>query len=344
MLASFAEPKRVTPSDFGDVKQPQIAIGEESNLHVTFGKGHGIYVTSSDNAGISFSAPMKIGEVGKLALGMRRGPRIAATGRNVTVTAISHGDGNVYSWFSRDAGRSWSKPMTVNTVAMSAREGLHGMASDGKSKLIAVWLDLRNKKTELWSSVSDDGGETWNPNTRIYKSPDQTICECCHPSVIFTPTGEIVAMWRNWLNGSRDMYQSVSSDGGKTFSTAKKLGTGTWRIQGCPMDGGSVAPGEKAVGYVWRRERQIFATTDPSSETLLAESGIHPVIIPAEEGFFFLWQNEGNLYLKPSISDASQLLAANAGYAAAAWSPRNHKSVIVWEGSDGIYFLEQPNR
>ena len=53
--------------------------------------------------------------------------------------------------------------------------------------------------------------------------------------------GRVAVMWRNWLNGSRDMFAALSSDGGKTFATAQKLGSGTWKLNGCPMDGGSIA-------------------------------------------------------------------------------------------------------
>lgn len=331
-----AEARRVTPPEFTGAKQPQIAISAEGTIYVVSGKENGIFVCQSEDGAGKFSSPVKIGEVPKLALGMRRGPRVAATGTFVTVTAISHAEGNLYSWVSKDRARSWSKPIVINTVTNSAREGLHALAGDGKSKLISVWLDLRNGKTELWSSASKNGGETWNENVRVYKSPSGTICECCHPSAVFTGGGEIVVMWRNWLKGNRDMYRATSSDGGKTFSEAKKIGTGAWPLHGCPMDGGSVAASKEKIRYAWRREGRLFGTENITAERLLSETGTQPVVAVNEDGFSYLWQDGGNLY-KRSESGAAEVLAKNAGYAASAWSEKAGKTFIVWEGSEGIY-------
>src|SRR5687767_10969435 len=236
---NFGAEVRITGADFAGAKQPQIAISEEGKIYVTFGKEEKIYVTRSAD-GARFDDPVQVGELSKLALGMRRGPRIAVIGRKVMVTAISHSAGNLYGWVSSNEGSSWGKPVIINSVTNSAREGLHALAGDGKSKLISVWLDLRNGKTELWSSFSSDGGEKWEENRQVYKSPDGTICECCHPSVAFGESGKIVVMWRNLLEGNRDMYRAESVDGGKTFGAVKKIGAGTWRLAACPMDGGSI--------------------------------------------------------------------------------------------------------
>jgi hypothetical protein len=232
----------------------------------------------------------------------------------------------------------------INSVTNAAREGLHALAGDGKSKLISVWLDLRNGKTELWSSVSNDGGQKWEANRLVYKSPDETICECCHPSVVFGEDGKIVVMWRNSLKGNRDMYRAESGDGGKTFGKAKKIGTGTWRLPGCPMDGGSLGVADGKMNYAWRREGSLFFTSDERLETLLAERGTQPVVVPNGKGFSYLWQDGGNLYWKDSGSSAAGLFARDAGYAAFAWSPKDQKPFVVWESSDGIYFSNAQKR
>ncbi len=340
--APLSEAKRVTPPEFGEAKQPQIAISDDGTIHIAFGKEDAIYTTRSDNNGVSFSEPVKVGELPKLALGMRRGPRIATAGQRVILTAISHEDGNLYSWWSDERGRTWSKPSQVNTAAKSAAEGLHGLASDGKANVAAVWLDLRNGKTELWASVSNDRGKTWNANTQVYRSPDLTICECCHPSIAFTTSGAIVVMWRNWLSGSRDMYLTQSSDVGRTFSKATKLGTGTWKLQACPMDGGSLAVDGDRIAYAWRSEGNLLTTTDPAAEALLSNSGTQPVAVSTKGGFAYLWQDRGNLYWGATTTTQPTLFASQAGYATAAWNPKHRNSTIVWEGGDGLYAQQTP--
>ena len=340
LLVVEAELKPVAPAQFKGAKQPQVTISEKGAVSVVFGKENGIYVCQSEDAGGKFSSPIKIAEVPKLALGMRRGPRVAVVGKFMTVTAISHAEGNLYSWFSKDEGKSWSGATTVNSVTNSAREGLHALAGDGKSKLFSVWLDLRSGKTELWSSVSNDGGERWEENRLVYKSPSGSICECCHPSAVIKENGEIVVMWRNSVNGERDMYQCVSSNGGKSFSEGKKIGTGTWKLNGCPMDGGSVANSGEKVAYAWRREGRLFATESDriSKETVLNETGTQPVVVVNGDGISYLWQDGGHLYIKRTDSGPAEVLAKNAGYAASAW--KAGKAVVVWEGADGIYMTD----
>ena len=342
LLVVRAELKPVTPAEFKGAKQPQITISEKGAVSVVFGKENGIYVCAAEDTGGKFNSPIKVGEVPKLALGMRRGPRVAVAGKFMTVTAISHAEGNLYSWFSKDEGKSWSAATTVNSVTNSAREGLHALAGDGKSKLFSVWLDLRNGKTELWSSVSNDGGVRWEKNRRVYKSPGGSICECCHPSAVIKENGEIVVMWRNSVNGERDMYQCVSTDGGKSFSEGKKIGTGTWKLNGCPMDGGSLGNSGEKVASAWRREARLFVTAGDriSNETILNETGTQPVVARNRDGFSYLWQDGGDLYIKTTESRPAEVLAQNAGYAASAWSEKTRKSVIVWESSDGIYMTE----
>lgn len=334
---SSAAQVKILPDNFTGAKQPQIAADPKGNIFVALGKENSVYVARSANGGKTFQTPTLVGTVEKLALGMRRGPQIVAGEKSVVATAISHTDGNLYSWISEDEGSTWSKLARINDAAKSAREGLHGMAGNESGLIFSAWLDLRNQKTQLWGARSINGGKSWEPNVQIYESPDKTICECCHPSVALADDGKIVVMWRNWLGGNRDMYLARSEDGGKTFESALKLGTGNWPLKGCPMDGGSVIISSNQVVAVWRRENRLFASSMDLPETLLSESGTQPIVTRTKTGFDFLWQNSGNLYCKRGLASKTDLFAASATYASAAWSPVLQKSFIVWEGDGAIF-------
>lgn len=92
----------------------------------------------------------------------------------------------------------------------------------------------------------------------VYQSPDGHVCECCKPSIAAEGT-TVGIMFRNWLNGSRDLYLLQSSNKGKTFMPAQKLGTGTWKLNGCPMDGGGIAIDPSgAIHTVWQREGYVY--------------------------------------------------------------------------------------
>ena len=176
-------------------------------------------------------------------------------------------DGDLLVWRSQDGGKTWSKAKPINDVPGSATEGLHALASDGMATLFAAWLDKRGSKgTKLYSARSTDGGLTWSKNVAVYQSPDGSICECCHPSVAIGAAGELVAMWRNSLLGSRDMYLATSHDG-LTFSTPRKLGSGTWHLNACPMDGGGLAVSSTKTVTAWRRDADVFIAEHRSAGT-----------------------------------------------------------------------------
>jgi len=143
-------------------------------------------------------------------------------------------------------------------VAGAPTEGLHSLAADAKGNLFAAWLDKRSAKgTQLYGARSTDGGATWSRNVLIYESPEGTVCQCCHPSVAIDASGQILVMWRNWLAGSRDMYLTRSQDG-LTFSKPEKLGTGSWQLNACPMDGGGLAASANRILTAWRRADSVF--------------------------------------------------------------------------------------
>ncbi len=326
-----AAPVEVLPPEMRGALQPQVAVAPSGRIHVVFGKDNAVFHTTSADGRV-FSAPVIIGELEKLALKMRRGPRVTATDKLVLVTAISHADGNVHAWTSADTGRTWKEGAHLNTVPKSAREGLQAVAGNGRGLVAAVWLDMRGKGTEPWCRVSRDGGATWTGDFSIYQSPDGRICECCAPAVAISPAGEVAAMWRNWLGGSRDLYLATSRDG-RTFSPAQKLGTGTWRLNACPMDGGGLAaaPGGGWLA-VWRRERTVFASEPASQEKQIAANAAQPVAAFAGGTPLVLWEANGALMLQRG-TEAPARFAENAAAASIVNGPES--AVIAWEAAIG---------
>ncbi len=273
--AGRAAPVRISPAGV-NAREPQLAVSKNGTVWVTYGEGSAIYCARSEDKGVTFKTPVKVGEAGKLSLGMRRGPRIAAAGKHIVISAVYGGqgggrDGDLLAWHSEDGGFSWKGPVRVNAVPGAAREGLHGMAASDKDVIANVWLDLREKGTQIYASFSRDGGKTWGRNVRVYRSPSGTVCECCHPSAVFDSEGKLTVMWRNSLDGARDMYFASSGDG-LTFSPAQKLGTGTWKLDACPMDGGALGiRRDNGVVTFWRREQEVFLCAPGKPETKIGD-------------------------------------------------------------------------
>ena len=302
-----------------EAKQPQVAVDARGRIYIAFGRGNTVRLASSTDGGRTYDVNT-VGEVGSLALGMRRGPRVAATDGSIVVTAIGGRegkgrDGDVLAWRSKDGGKTWAGPTRVNAVEGSAREGLHGMAAGPEGRVYCTWLDLRNGKMEVYGALSKDGGATWEPDALVYRSPDGSVCECCHPSAAFGPDGTLHVMWRNSLKGARDLYLASSSDGGKTFGAAEKLGRGTWPLRACPMDGGAVAAGpDGRVETVWMRAGAMFAARPGEPERGLGR-GVQGWTAFGAEGPYSVWleKRPGRLLALTREGRSPTILAERAG-------------------------------
>ncbi|MBV9507817.1 MAG: exo-alpha-sialidase [Acidobacteriia bacterium] len=235
LLVAFAIAQLTAPSPHAPYREPQIAASGKLTA-IAFGSGSSVFVATSTNNGETFGSPVRVAEAPVLPLSRHRGPRIAISGSILVVTAVigdmeakgehSHGlpsDGDLVAWRSSDQGHTWSKPVRINDVPAAPREGLHTLAVDNQGHLFAAWLDQRDRGTQLFGAWSSASGATWSRNVKIYESPGGTICECCHPTAIFTEDGHVEVMWRNVLEGSRDFYL-IASNGDHKFSAPQKLG------------------------------------------------------------------------------------------------------------------------
>ncbi|QYM78838.1 glycoside hydrolase [Horticoccus luteus] len=311
---ALAGEKTVSRTEVQPATQPQLAADLNGEVWLTYGHAEAILVRRSGDGGETFGEPIKVATLPSLALGMRRGPRIAVHGDHVTITAI--GD-ELVSFHSGDGGRTWSAAVTINDVATSAREGLHDLATAPDGRLFVTWLDLREGAMMVCGAESVDHGRTWSKNEPIYRSPDKSVCECCHPSATFDAQGNLAVMWRNSIAGSRDLWMATRAAGAREFSVARKLGQGTWKIAGCPMDGGRiVAYGHGRFGSVWQRAGEIYFTADSGSEVLLGR-GKQPVAVVCDGKVFACWQDGPNLVTAQLGQGAAAKHASNAKFATA---------------------------
>lgn len=329
LLASALFAIGVGPIGTDAAHEPQLAV-RGSEVMLAFGAGHSLYFSRSRDAGKNFSAPVKVADAGTLLLTHHRGPRIAVTGSTLVITAVLNknaGDGDLMAWRSTDNGRTWSKGVMINDQPDSAGEALHALAAAPDGSLFAAWLDKRGKRT-LYSSRSTDGGRTWSKNTLVYASPDGNICECCHPSAAIDANGDVLVMWRNWLNGSRDLYLSRSADA-STFSAPAKLGEGTWKLNGCPMDGGGIVATTSGVVTAWRREHSIFLDRPGEPEREIGQ-GTDVSLAAGKAGVYAIYTTPDTLQLLAPGAATPRPLGIKGAFPTVAALPAGG-AVIAWE-------------
>jgi hypothetical protein len=315
--------------------QPQLAAGGGA-VYLTFAAGDTISVARSTDAGASFTTPLLLPAAGTLSLGKRRGPRVAATAQAVLVVAIAGAkgggaDGDLILYRSTDQGRTWAAPIVVNDVPGAAREGMHGLAANASGLVVLAWLDLRGKGTHIYAAVSRDHGATWSPDRMVYASPSGSVCECCHPSVAVADDGRVAIMFRNQIDGRRDMYVVESRDGA-AFGPAIKQGRGSWLLQACPMDGGAVALGAGTTDAVWRREATLYASATrapaPVSDAEVELGpGRDPVVARSDQRVDMAWTGPDGIVLRQA--DRSPTPLGAGGFASIVALPA--QTVVAYE-------------
>ena len=273
---------------------PSITKDKGNNIHIVYGTGDSVmYIFSKD--GKRFSSPVLVAVLPELFASATRGPQIAAITNGIVVTA-SDKAGNFYS-YRKETGSKWDKAKRVNDINETSKEGLTALSADG-SNLIAAWLGVNNPKGQtLYGARSEDGGKTWSRNVIVYASLSGTVCECCKPSAVVSGNN-VYLMFRNFLNGDRDFYLAKSSDNGKTFGPAEKLGNGSWKLNGCPMNGGGLAVNKDNIPQtVWRREGEIFSAQPGAPERKIGE-GRSCSIESINNKNVYVWTEKGNIVLR----------------------------------------------
>jgi hypothetical protein len=332
VLAGCAEKKAENKNNFviASGQMPALAKDKNNNLHLVYGSGDSIMYSYSSDNGNTFSNPLLISVLPHVYTYATRGPQIGCTDNGIVITACTS-QGNIYSFY-KENGESWKQGDKVNDVDTVAKEGLMALSAD-ENEAYAVWLDLRgNRRNKICGAKSVDGGKTWLKNSIIYISPDSSVCECCKPSGVVSKN-KVAVMFRNWLNGNRDLYLVQSNDGGNTFGQAQKLGKGSWQLDGCPMDGGSIALNNGTPETVWRRKDKIFTAAPGMPETEIGE-GRGCTIEIANGKNIYTWIENGEIVF---INSQGQKKILGKGSQPVLKALNNEQAICVWENEKQIH-------
>jgi len=329
-------------------RQPQAFMSADGTVDIVYAVGDEIALQTSRDKGQTYQRSASSIRCPNMAAGMRRGPRVVRTVAGLVITAIGGRqgrgrDGDLLAWRSTDEGQTWSAASMVNSVPAAAREGLHAMAASPRGTVWCTWLDLRHDQTEVFASQSADLGKTWSTNQLVYQSPDGSVCECCHPSVVSSAESGATFMFRNALDGNRDMFLVPGADGRGT-ALGRKLGQGSWPLAACPMDGGMLATdGGAGLVTVWRRADRLFATRGSGDTEEPLGAGVQPWVAWSTAGPVIVWTQgrEGALQLQVDLPGTPRMLAATASDPVVAADPRQEFAIVCWEATrDGTAVVE----
>lgn len=316
-------------------QQPNAAIDTKGTVRVVFGKNDVIYTMFSTDNGQNFSEPEKVASLPDMHLGMSRGPQIASSKNYSLITAMDKA-GNIHAYKLNHSSNKWVALANVNDFKGSAPEGLMALTADKEDTFYAVWLDTRgNKKNKVYFSSLDAGKASWAANKLVYTSPDQSVCECCKPNIAFNDD-KLTISFRNWLNGSRDIYYTSSTDKGNIFTAPQKFGQGTWKLEGCPMDGGGLVIGENGlISSVWQRKGEIFYSRENQPEQKVG-TGRSCALAQAGATTSIVWQEKDQIKLRKLNTNTT--LALGKGNSPKVYTLTNGKILCLREDTGTVQY------
>ena len=153
---------------------------------------------------------------------------------------------------SSDSGASWSAGQPVHHDGLAAEHGFVSFFPQGDA-LGMIWLDGRNyaladtarRDMQLMYATLDAAG-TLNREFAI----DDRICDCCQTAAVTTANNVTVVAYRD---RSRENIRDIAVKRllGTVISAAVPVHADNWHINGCPVNGPSIAAQGATVALAW---------------------------------------------------------------------------------------------
>jgi hypothetical protein len=131
---------------------------------------------------------------------------------------------NVYSSYSDDGGTTWSRMVRVNTDNMHFRQHEYSRLAVKGDNVYVTWHDNRGDSGQYrpYLAVSRDGGETYEKEFDLSDDLEQYNSRQW-PSPAVDDSGNLYITWRDKRSGFDEIWFTMSSDEGRTFTDNKRV-------------------------------------------------------------------------------------------------------------------------
>ena len=239
--------------------QPNLAVGPNGRTYLSW-----IETTESGSPALRFairkdgkwSAPQTIIENDDLVVNYADFPSLLPMDGGLLAAhwmmSIPKSEGyKINVAFSRDDGRTWSKPVVPHRDNTRNEHGFVSLTPAPDGGIGAIWLDSRKLKgpdsggdvAMMYTSISQDG--KLGPEISI----DSRVCECCQPSAVRIGN-DLVAVYRDRSDKEIRDITAVRFDGTK-WSEPKTVFADMWKIFGCPINGPAISAHDNQVAVAW---------------------------------------------------------------------------------------------
>jgi BNR repeat-like domain len=153
--------------------------------------------------------------------------------------------GNVEIYYKRstDGGTSWSAARRLTWTSRQSRDS--AVAADSNNALHVVWEDGgegSGQEYDIYYKRSTDGGATWEATKRL-----TWTASSFSPAIAIDSKNVIHVAWLDDAPGNEEIYYKKSTNGGATWSAAKRL---TWS-SGLSLEPGIAVGLSDAIHLAW---------------------------------------------------------------------------------------------
>lgn len=264
-IAAPARTVRELPSPAGAGSgQPNLSVGPDGRVYLSWlerleGKRFALRFAAREGA--KWSEPRTIAESDKWFVNWADFPSLAVLpDGSLAAHWLARSGPGVYSYDvniarSFDKGKTWSAPVTPHNDGTQTEHGFVSMFPAGAELLGVVWLDGREMK-------AGEGGHGHGQMTLRYatlqrdsrieseKVLDGRVCECCQTSAALTSEGVVVVYRDRSGKEIRDISIVRRTKDGR-WTEPRSVHEDGWRIDGCPVNGPSVAAAGRRVAVGW---------------------------------------------------------------------------------------------
>jgi len=219
---SFNLNKRVD-SGSGNAQTPAVALNSTGTIVVVWSDDRNgnwdVMAARSTNGGSTWAGDTRVDDSSS---GDQVAPDIAIAPNNRVHVVWQDGRGtnnHIYYATSTNAGSSFGTNQRVDDSSSGAQS--NPAVAANSSTVFVTWEDTRNGHYEIYFSKSTDNGTTWSTNKHVDDS--SLSYDARYPDIAVDSSGKIVIVWEDYRNSNWDIYSSVSTDGGSTWSANKRV-------------------------------------------------------------------------------------------------------------------------
>ena len=159
-------------------------------------------------------------------------------------------------------GKTWNQPIVPHLDNTQTEHGFVSLVALADGRAGAIWLDGRNM-ANIKEEADEHAASSANMTLRYAAIDadgklseeaqlDERVCECCQTSAVLT-NGGIVAVYRDRSETEVRDISAVRQTNG-AWGTPTPLHNDNWTINGCPVNGPSIATDGQRVAVAWYTE------------------------------------------------------------------------------------------